>query len=157
MTLFTSRTASRLALAAKASPTARLPASATTAAAAAASCHQPAIRYLSSSNNETLTRDDVMDSNGLLQFTTLHEMNRNAAIAFKDNPLFGTYKPAAVEENVVQDKPEAKGSFEWMTYGEYAELVDRCRTVLKDVGECLLIISSSLDTCAKFADFCPSF
>lgn len=132
MTLLTSRTVSRLALIAKASPAARVP-----AAVAASSCQQPtatvaaAIRCLSS---ETLTREDVMDSNGLLQFTTLHEMNRNATIAFKDNPLFGTYKAAEIEENVVKDQPEAKGSFEWMTYGEYAELVDRCRTVLKSVG-----------------------
>lgn len=135
MTLFTSRTISRLALIAKASPAARVP-----AAVAASSCQQPtastatavAIRCLSS---ETLTREDVMDSNGLLQFTTLHEMNRNATIAFKDNPLFGTYKAAEIEENVVKDQPEAKGSFEWMTYGEYAELVDRCRTVLNGVGK----------------------
>ena len=132
MTLFTSRTVSRLALSAKASPAARVP-----AAIAASSYQLPkttaaATRCLSS---ETLTREDVMDSNGLLQFTTLYEMNRNATIAFKDNPLFGTYKAAEIEENVVKDQPEAKGSFEWMTYGEYAELVDRCRTVLKDVGK----------------------
>lgn len=133
MTIFSSRTVSRLALAAKTSPAARLPAAAT---ATAASCQQPttiaAIRFISS---ETLTREDVIDSNGLLQFTTLHEMNRNATIAFKDNHLFGTYKAAAIEENVVKDQPDAKGSFEWMTYGEYAELVDRCRTVLKDAGK----------------------
>ena len=152
MTLFTSRTVSRLAVVAKqASPAARLPTSAAAGAgAAAASCQPPpltsttattapTVRYLSSEQT-LLTREDVMDSNGLLQFTTLHEMNRNATIAFKDNPLFGTYKAApAVEENIVKDQPppeqQAKGSFEWMTYGEYAELVDRCRTVLKDVGE----------------------
>ncbi|EED93420.1 predicted protein, partial [Thalassiosira pseudonana CCMP1335] len=27
-----------------------------------------------------------------------------------------------------------KGAFEWMTYGEYGEMVDACRTVLKDLG-----------------------
>lgn len=151
MTLFTSRTVSRLAVVAKqASPASRLPTSAA-AGAAAASCQPPpltsttaitapTVRYLSGEPT-LLTREDVMDSNGLLQFTTLHEMNRNATIAFRDNPLFGTYKAApAVEENIiVKDQPpqeqQAKGSFEWMTYGEYAELVDRCRTVLKDVGE----------------------
>ncbi len=77
-----------------------------------------------------------MDSRGLLQFKTLHEMNCNAAIAFRDNPLFGTYKAAPVaDENVLKEKEEAKGKFEWMTYGEYGDLVNRCRTVLKDIGE----------------------
>lgn len=78
-----------------------------------------------------------MDSNGLLEFSTLHEMNHRASIAFRDNPLFGTYRPPPVEaENVVvKDREEAKkGEFEWMTYGEYGEMVDRCRTVLRDIG-----------------------
>ena len=88
-----------------------------------------------SSSTRTLTRDDVVDSDGLLQFTTLHEMNHFASIAFKDNPLFGTYKAPEVEENVVKDQVEAKGTFEWMTYGEYGEMVSRCRTVLKDLGK----------------------
>ncbi len=95
-------------------------------------------RFLSTdtSSTATLTREDVTDSDGLLQFKTLHEMNHYASIAFKDNPLFGTYRaPPVTEENVVKDQEEAKGTFEWMTYGEYGELVDRCRTVLKDIGE----------------------
>ena len=83
----------------------------------------------------TLTREDVVDSDGLLQFTTLHEMNHFASIAFKDNPLFGTYKAPEVEENVVKDQVKEKGTFEWMTYGEYGEMVSRCRTVLKDLGK----------------------
>ena len=86
------------------------------------------------SSEKNLTRDDVLDSDGLLQFTTLHEMNHLASIAFKDNPLFGTYKAALVEENVVKDQKDAQGSFEWMTYGEYGEMVNKCRTVLKDLG-----------------------
>jgi hypothetical protein len=86
------------------------------------------------------TRDDVMDSRGLLQFETLHEMNTNATIAFRDNPLFGTYAAGPIaEENVLKDKGEGegegKGKFVWMTYGEYGDLVNRCRTVLRDIGE----------------------
>ena len=88
-----------------------------------------------SSAEKNLTRDDVLDSDGLLQFTTLHEMNHLASIAFKDNPLFGTYRAPLVEENVVKDQKDAQGSFEWMTYGEYGEMVNKCRTVLKDLGE----------------------
>ena len=83
----------------------------------------------------TLTRDDVVDSQGLLQFKTLHEMNHYASIAFKDNSLFGTYKAPEVEDNVVKDPSGELGKFEWMSYGEYGEMVDRCRTVLKDIGE----------------------
>lgn len=88
-----------------------------------------------SSAEKNLTRDDVLDSDGLLQFTTLHEMNHLASIAFKNNPLFGTYKAPLVEENVVKDQKDAQGSFEWMTYGEYGEMVNKCRTVLKDLGK----------------------
>lgn len=101
----------------------------------------PIGRFFSSSAEDTtlppftLTRDDVVDSDGLLQFTTLHEMNLFASIAFKDNPLFGTFKAPVVEENVVKDQKDEKGSFEWMTYGEYGELTSRCRSVLKDLGE----------------------
>ena len=87
----------------------------------------------------TLTREDVTDSNGLLQFKTLHEMNTYASIAFRDNPLFGTYKPPLVEEeNVVKDKAPVdgpQGTFEWMTYGEYGDMIGWCRTVLKDIGK----------------------
>ena len=93
----------------------------------------------SASTKSSLTREDVTDSNGLLQFKTLHEMNTYASIAFRDNPLFGTYKPPLVEEeNVVKDKAPVdgpQGTFEWMTYGEYGDMIGRCRTVLKDIGK----------------------
>ena len=96
--------------------------------------------FLSTDTNSTssLTFEDVTDSNGLLQFKTLHEMNTYASIAFKDNELFGTYQPPKMpEENVVKDKVEdQKGTFNWMTYGEYGMMIDRCRTVLKDIGKC---------------------
>ena len=89
------------------------------------------------STTSSLTFEDVTDSNGLLQFKTLHEMNTYASIAFKDNELFGTYQPPKMpEENVVKDKVEdQKGTFNWMTYGEYGLMIDRCRTVLKDIGK----------------------
>jgi len=98
------------------------------------------------SSEKNLTRDDVLDSDGLLQFTTLHEMNHLASIAFKDNPLFGTYKAPLVEENVVKDQKDAQGSFEWMTYGEYGEMVNKCRTVLKDLGEYRSITQDIIST-----------
>ena len=129
MTLLASRAASRLARVATTSSTSKskalhLPSS------------QNVTKFFLSTDTTTLTLEDVTDSNGLLQFNTLHEMNTYASIAFKDNPLFGTYKPPVTEEeNIVKDKVDAgKGTFEWMTYGEYGQMIDRCRTVLKDIG-----------------------
>jgi len=63
-------------------------------------------------------------------------MNYHASIAFRENELFGTYRaPPLTEENIVKDvETKEEGAFEWMTYGEYGELVARCRTVLKDIG-----------------------
>ncbi|KAL7468978.1 hypothetical protein ACHAXS_009258 [Conticribra weissflogii] len=88
----------------------------------------------SPSEAKQLTRQDVLDSDGLLQFKTLHEMNYYASIAFNKNPLFGTYKAPEEEENIVKDPSGALGTFEWMTYGEYGEMVTKCRAVLKDIG-----------------------
>jgi len=65
-----------------------------------------------------------MDSNDLLQFATLHELQTNASDAFAPNPLFGTYEAAA-------DEGEG-GEFKWMTYEEWGQKVDACRTVLKN-------------------------
>lgn len=108
--------------------------------APAASASVPSGRFFLSTD-AALTREDVVDENGLLQFKTLHEMNHRASIAFRDNELFGTYvAPPAAEENVVKDKEDAEpGTFEWMTYGEYGELVAKCRTVLKDIGEFIML------------------
>ena len=130
MTLLASRAASRLARVAASS-------SKRTSPSAIASCIASSQnRFSSTTDTSSLTREDVTDSQGLLQFNTLHEMNHYASIAFKDNPLFGTYRAPSVEENVVKDQKDENGTFEWMTYGEYGEMVDRCRTVLKDIGEC---------------------
>ena len=63
----------------------------------------------------------IMDSNDLLQFNTLHELQQNSSEAFGSNPLFGTH-----------NGKEEGGEFEWMTYEEWGRKVDACRTVLKD-------------------------
>jgi len=75
----------------------------------------------------SLQERGIFDSNNLLNFDTLHELQTNATIAFADNPLFGTYQGQEGEE----DSPS---SFEWMSYSDYGEKVDACRTVLKDLG-----------------------
>ena len=75
----------------------------------------------------------VIDDRQLVNFETLHEMQVNSCEVYARNELFGTYM-------------EASNSFEWMTYAEYAEKVDKCRAVLKDLGELrwgmLLLVSS---------------
>jgi len=78
-----------------------------------------------STTSQSLQERGILDQNNLLNFETLHELQTNASIAFADNPLFGTYTDGG-------DNDEA--SFEWMTYREYGEKVDACRTVLKDLG-----------------------
>lgn len=51
----------------------------------------------------------------------IDEMQVNSCKVYADNDLFGTYD-------------EASKSFEYITYQEYANRVDRCRAVLKDLG-----------------------
>lgn len=48
-------------------------------------------------------------------------MQINACKVYDTNDFLGTYQ-------------ETSGAFEYMTYGQFAERVDRCRTVLKDLG-----------------------
>jgi hypothetical protein len=50
------------------------------------------------------------------------EMQANSCAVYSNNDLFGTYQ-------------EASGEFEYTTYADYADNVERCRGVLKDLGE----------------------
>ena len=72
----------------------------------------------------SLQERGVYDHRNLLKFDTIHELQANATIAFSDNPIFGTYT-----EREGQDP-----QFEYMTYKDYGEKVDTCRTLLKDLG-----------------------
>ena len=91
------------------------------------SWNNPPRRQLSSESAPSLQDRGIMDSNDLLQFNTLHELQKNSSEAFGSNPLFGTH-----------NGKEEGGEFEWMTYEEWGRKVDACRTVLKD-------------TCGEFA------
>lgn len=64
----------------------------------------------------------VLDDLELVNFDTLHEMQVNACEVYSTNKLFGTYS-------------EASKSFEWMSFEEFADKVDSCRAVLKDLGK----------------------
>lgn len=67
----------------------------------------------------------LLDERNLLNFETLHELQDRASIAFAENPLFGTY---------TEQEDGGDSKFEWMTYKEYGEKVNHCRSVLKDLG-----------------------
>lgn len=62
-----------------------------------------------------------MDERRLTLFGTLHEMIDRSCQVFAPNKLFGTYSS------------ETK-TFEWMSYQEFANKVDSCRAVLRDLG-----------------------
>lgn len=79
---------------------------------------------------EANLRDDgIFDGRDLLNFQTLHELQVNASIAFAENKLFGTYAK----------KEGSDETFEWMTFREYGDKVNQCRSVLKDLGKTLNI------------------
>jgi len=69
-----------------------------------------------------------MDANGLINFDTLHELRLASCRAFDKNSIFGTYCDAK--------KDDKDGAFQWMTYHDFNALVDKTRSVLKDIGTC---------------------
>jgi len=77
--------------------------------------------YLTEAN---LQDNDVFNERNLLKFETLHELQVNASIAFAENKLFGTYVK----------KEGSDATFEWINYKDYDELVNQCRSVLKNLG-----------------------
>ncbi|KAL7581293.1 hypothetical protein ACA910_006060 [Epithemia clementina (nom. ined.)] len=62
-----------------------------------------------------------MDDRGLTVFGTLHEMIDRSCQVFGPRNLFGTYS-------------ETSKSFEWINFQEFADKVDSCRSVLRDLG-----------------------
>jgi hypothetical protein len=71
-----------------------------------------------------------LDDRGLTVFDTLHEMQVLSCEVFAPRKLFGTYSKESKQ-------------FEWMTYQEFGDAVNKCRAVLKDIG-----------TFYKNAEFC---
>mmetsp|Transcript_41440 Transcript_41440/g.76533 ORF Transcript_41440/g.76533 Transcript_41440/m.76533 type:complete len:713 (-) Transcript_41440:241-2379(-) len=68
----------------------------------------------------------ILDADNLLKFKTLHEMQRNASVAFAPNDLFGTYEE--------YEEGKEGGEFKWMSYEKFGDKVEICRTMLKDLG-----------------------
>ena len=64
----------------------------------------------------------VDDETGLLKFNTLHELQENACQVYgHDHELFGTFS-------------ESSQKFEYMTYSDFGQRVEECRSVMKDLG-----------------------
>jgi hypothetical protein len=63
-----------------------------------------------------------MDDRGLTLFKTLHENQVRSCAVFADNELYGKYNPDTQK-------------FEYSTYREFGQQVNRARHVLKDLGE----------------------
>lgn len=64
-----------------------------------------------------------LDEHRLTVFDTLHEMQVRSCQVFAEKPLFGTYSDKSKE-------------FEWMSFEEYDQEINKCRAVLKDIGKC---------------------
>ena len=87
-----------------------------------------ALNKINSSGSIGLSRQALMEQGILdehafcVNFKTLHEMQRNACLAFASNELFGTYS-------------EKKKGFDWMNYQDFCRRVHLTRSVLQhDMG-----------------------
>ena len=75
-----------------------------------------------------LRAEGVIDEAGFTAFNTLHELRLTSCKAYEEKELFGTFTP----------KDGGEGSYEWMTYKDFNALVDKTRTVLKNLGKFFL-------------------
>eukprot|EP00581_Thalassiosira_minuscula_P008068 CAMPEP_0183703644 /NCGR_PEP_ID=MMETSP0737-20130205/1321_1 /TAXON_ID=385413 /ORGANISM="Thalassiosira miniscula, Strain CCMP1093" /LENGTH=699 /DNA_ID=CAMNT_0025930441 /DNA_START=117 /DNA_END=2216 /DNA_ORIENTATION=+ len=99
-----------------------------TAPAAAIAANLDTHRFQVTRSLHDKTRDDLHDEDGYLKFDTLHEMITNATKVYERNPLFGTYSAAAAAAATASQD----GTYEWMTYSDFATDVSHCRSVLRD-------------------------
>jgi hypothetical protein len=73
-----------------------------------------------------------LNEQGLTQFDTLHEMQVRSCQVYAPNPLFGSYS-------------ESSKAFEWMTFAQFDTQVQKCRTLLKDLGESFVNVFRPLE------------
>lgn len=82
-----------------------------------------AYSHLSSQQIEAFQKDGYLDTDQVLvNFDTLHNMQVRGCKVFEQKNLFGTHN-------------KTTSKFDWMTFQEFGDHVDRCRAVLKDLGE----------------------
>ncbi len=79
-------------------------------------------RFITTDQEKQFQELGVLDDQGLTRFETLHELQVNSTLVFKEQELFGTYD-------------EESKSYHYITYDEYNQRVHKCRVVLKDLGE----------------------
>jgi hypothetical protein len=107
----------------------------------------PQRRLLGSLSPEQKTKfqeEGILDEQGLVNFDTLHNMQVRGCQVFAPRKLFGTYSASSKQ-------------FEWMTFGEFGALVDRCRAMLKDVGESSVVCSSFRRGLSRLMTFSHTF
>lgn len=78
-------------------------------------------RFITTDQEKRFQELGVLDGQGLTKFDTLHELQVNSSIVFKEHDLFGTYN-------------EESKSYHYISYDEYNQTVNRCRVLLKELG-----------------------
>jgi hypothetical protein len=81
-----------------------------------------ATRSISVEREQEFKEIGYLDDQALTVFDTLYEMQVRSCQIYAENDLFGTYN-------------EAESNFKFITYEEFGTKVDKCRAVLKDLGE----------------------
>ena len=78
--------------------------------------------YTTPAEEEKFRQEGFLDEKGLTIFNTLHEMIHGSCRVYAHNELFGTYSPTTEK-------------FEYMTYEEFGNKVNQCRSMLKNLGK----------------------
>lgn len=78
-------------------------------------------RFITTDQEKHFQQLGVLDDQGLTTFNTLHELQVNSSLVFKENELFGTYE-------------EQSKSYNYITYDDYNKKVNQCRVLLKELG-----------------------
>ena len=79
-------------------------------------------RFITTDQEKQFQELGVLDDEGLTNFETLHELQVNSNLVFKEHDLFGTYS-------------EESKDYHYITYDEYNQAVNQCRVLLKDLGK----------------------
>jgi long-chain acyl-CoA synthetase len=78
-------------------------------------------RFITTDQEKLFQGKGYLDQDCMVAFQTLHELQYRSCQVFADNEIFGTFDPATT-------------SYNFMTYEEYNQKVNRCRSLLKDFG-----------------------
>ena len=82
----------------------------------------PSNRSISTERENHFKDLGYLDNDGLTVFDTLHDMQVRSCAVYAENELFGSYD-------------ETENKFKYVTYEEFGGQVDKCRSVLKDLGK----------------------